>query len=348
MPLHVLQLGPYPPPEGGITRNILAIRDELHRRGHRCSIVATSKSSQTRNEPDVYHPRSAAALLRLLRTLEYDVLHLHVGGDIGKRVMSLAAACSIFGGKRKVLTIHSGAYPLTNKARNAVPKSVPARIFRRFSKLIGVNEAIADVFRRSGVPDGSISVIPPVALRRPDAGVAMPPKIDAFRTTHSPLLLSVGGMEPDYDPLLQVGAMREIRRQFPDAGLLMVGDGAMQSEVQSEIMRSGHPDHIMLAGNLEHAVTLRLIDEADALLRTTLFDGDAISVREALYLGTPVIATDTGKRPDGVQIIPVGDKNALASAAKRVLSGKAAAVAASAPDNSNIEAVVGLYEELAS
>src|SRR5438105_8526009 len=38
--------------------------------------------------------------------------------------------------------------------------------------------------------------------------------------------------------------------------------------------------------------SLRAIADADVLLRTTLYDGDAISVREALYLGTPVVATD--------------------------------------------------------
>ena len=31
-------------------------------------------------------------------------------------------------------------------------------------------------------------------------------------------------------------------------------------------------------------------------LRTTLYDGDSISVREALHLGVPVIASDNGMR----------------------------------------------------
>ena len=93
MPLHILQLGPYPPPEGGISRNMLAIRDELVRYGHQCSIVATSKSSSVRNEPDVYHPRSKAALISLLRKLKFDILHLHIGGDVTMRVLALAYVC---------------------------------------------------------------------------------------------------------------------------------------------------------------------------------------------------------------------------------------------------------------
>jgi glycosyltransferase involved in cell wall biosynthesis len=50
---------------------------------------------------------------------------------------------------------------------------------------------------------------------------------------------------------------------------------------------------------------------ADVMLRTTLFDGDAISVHEALYLGTPVIATDNGMHPEGVRLILNADRNAL-------------------------------------
>ena len=61
----------------------------------------------------------------------------------------------------------------------------------------------------------------------------------------------------------------------------------------------------MLAGNVEHPVVLHLIRDARLLLRTTLFDGDAISVREALFLGTPVIATDNKMRPDGRNTHPI-------------------------------------------
>ncbi|MCV4567241.1 hypothetical protein OFB72_32285, partial [Escherichia coli] len=53
-------------------------------------------------------------------------------------------------------------------------------------------------------------------------------------------------------------------------------------------------------GDLPHVITLQMISSANVLLRTTRFDGDAISVREALFLGTPVIATDNGMRPEGV------------------------------------------------
>jgi hypothetical protein len=46
-------------------------------------------------------------------------------------------------------------------------------------------------------------------------------------------------------------------------------------------------------------------------LRTTPYDGDSISVREALHIGAPVVATDNGMRPEGIHLIPSCDLAAL-------------------------------------
>lgn len=344
MPLHVLQLGPYPPPEGGISRNMLAIREEVRLRGGRCSIIATSKSSSVHDEADVYHPRSPLALIKLLSTLKFDVLHLHVGGKVTPRVLSLAAVASFFGRGKSVLTLHSGAYPLTLEAKAASPGSIRGRIFRRFSRIIAVNDAIADVFRRYGVSGERIEVILPFAASRPDESVKVAAELDEFRKRHSPLLLAVGGLEPDYDPIFQIEAMKDVLSDFPNAGLLIVGDGSMRETVNHAVAASTYPDNIHIAGNVDHAVTLHLINDADILLRTTRFDGDAISVREALFLGTPVIATDNGMRPDGVHLIGMGDKVVLIEKIMAVVKAERTKPHVGQSDTSNISSVVDLYE----
>ncbi len=344
MSLRVLQLGPYPPPEGGISRNMLAIHEELLAQGHSCSIIATSQSSCVDNETNVYHPRSAFELLRLLSSQKYDILHLHIGGDVSSRVLALAATCAFFGRNKSVLTIHSGAYPLTDEAKKASPNSIRGGIFRRFSRIIAVNEAIADVFRRYGVSPDRIKIILPYSLRLPNENITVPKVLADFCERHSPILLSVGGLEKDYDPLFQIDAMKDILAEFPNAGLMLVGDGSMRSKVESEISASGCAENIFLTGNIEHGITLHLINDADILLRTTLFDGDAISVREALFLGTSVIATDTHSRPEGVYLIGIGDKNALAEEVKKVVEARNQDRPQPLPDNANITEIVNLYE----
>lgn len=346
MPLHVLQLGPYPPPEGGISRNMLAIRDELLARGDECTIVATSKSTRKSTDPRVHQPESTAGLLKLLASLRYDAIHLHLGGDLTWRVLGLALATAAFGRRRSLLSVHSGAFPLTEAARNASPRTLRGFIFRSFSRIIAVNENIAEVFRRFGVADSRVSVVLPFALGLPDPAVEIPGELASFCTEHEPLLLAVGGLEKDYDPLMQVAAMETILNEFPQAGLMIVGGGSMRGDVERAAAASGYADRILLAGNVDHAVTLHLINEADVFLRTTLFDGDAIAVREALFLGTPVIATDNGMRPEGICLIPVGDKNALIRGIAEIVTKGKPVRGQRMPDTANISAVLDLYDGL--
>ena len=97
---------------------------------------------------------------------------------------------------------------------------------------------------------------------------------------------------------------------------------------------------------MPHAVTLRATQECDLLLRTTLYDGDSVSVREALYIGTPVIATDNGMRPEGVCLIPPSDPARLLDAVCDLLSRERSPRAPGGDGQENIRAVTQFYEEL--
>ena len=325
---------------------MLAIRDELVKRGDRCSIIATTKSSRIVEVPDVYHPRSVSKVLGLLRSIDFDVLHLHIGGEVSKRMLGLAVAATQFAGKRSVLTIHSGAFPLTAVARAAAPVSINGAIFRRFGRIVVVNDELSDVFVRYGVLEKNVRKILPFSLQKPDEHVLVPDALARFFSAHSPVLIAVGGLERDYDPIFQIDAMREILKEFPEAGLMLAGDGSMRSEVEQAIDTSGYSENIHIAGNVDHAVTLHLIDRADILLRTTLFDGDAISIREALFLGTPVIATDNEMRPDGTHLIAIGDQSGLVRKVRDLVSSKPKPHASLAANDDNIKQVVELYHEL--
>ncbi|MBC7900372.1 MAG: glycosyltransferase [Saprospiraceae bacterium] len=103
-----------------------------------------------------------------------------------------------------------------------------------------------------------------------------------------------------------------------------------------------------MAGDVEHKITLHLINDCDILLRTTKFDGDAISIREALYLKTPIIATDNGMRPEGLNLIPApATIKALGGKILHVFERKALEGSAiPSTGRENIEAVLDVYDEL--
>ncbi len=342
--MHVLQLGPYPPPEGGINRNILAIREELRKAGHRCSIIATSRSTRVTGEPDVHHPRSPAKVLKLLRNIDSDVLHLHVGGDIGKRILALAFVCGVLGRGKKILSVHSGGYPTSREGKAAKRNSIRGFVFRRFARVIAVNPLIAEVFLRYGLTSDRIHVIYPFVHRLPDKNVEVPTEMRDFRAKCSPMLLTVGLLEPEYDLFMQIDAMEKVLTEFPNAGLMIVGSGSLENDLREAIDSKPYRDRVFLTGDVKHKVTLHLLNDCDILLRTTLFDGDAISVREALFLGTPVIATDNGMRPAVVHLIPTHDAGALVDEIKVIAGATTERQTPTRDDMSNVHAVLKLYE----
>lgn len=346
--MHVLQLGPYPPPEGGINRNMLAIREELENAGHNCSIIATAKSTKITTEKDVFHPRSPQEVIKLLKNLDYDVLHLHVGGEITKRVLGLIASCAFFGRGKSVLTIHSGGYPTSKEGKAARKNSIRGAIFRKFEKIITVNPLIADIFEKYGIERKKISVIYPFVHRNPDKAVAIPEKLKEFAEKHSPFLLTVCLLEDTYDLFMQIDAMEKVLEKLPEAGLMIVGSGSLENDLKKAIASKTYSERILLTGDVEHKIVLHLIKKADILLRTTKFDGDAIAVREALFLDTPVIATDNKMRPEGVHLIPIRDREALIEKIENLTKSKRTIKVEKQDNKSNITKVLDLYEEVFS
>jgi glycosyltransferase involved in cell wall biosynthesis len=355
-PLRVLLLGPYPPPWGGVQTNLVALRDFLRRRGVTCAVVNLTRH-QGPSEDDVYFPRSGIEVLRLLLRLRYDVIHLHIGGNLWTRLLLLGLVCSALPWAKVVLTFHSGGYPRSVDGQGARPFTFRGFVLRRFDRQIAVNQELVDFFHRVGCAPESVRLIPPHAV--PAGTLAdltsadLPPEAARFVDTHHPLIVSVSGLEPEYDIPLQLEALGAIREQYPHAGLVVVGSGSLMGELRAQSNSKSFCEHIQLTGDLPHAVALATVARSDLFLRTTHYDGDAISVREALWLGAPVIATDNGMRPTGVRLVPVGDVNALTNAMleqlalpRRARSSTAAVVASPATGEENLDATLLLYREL--
>jgi glycosyltransferase involved in cell wall biosynthesis len=212
--------------------------------------------------------------------------------------------------------------------------------------LIGVNPEIAALFSKFGASQERIRTILPFAVQPPDRSLPLPERLAAFLNVHNPALLTVGLLEPEYDLPMQIDCMAEILRQYPRAGLLIVGAGSLEESLRAQIASTPYRDHVLLYGDMPHGLTLRATLECDLLLRTTLYDGDSVSVREALYIGTPVIATDNAMRPEGVHLIPVSDPRQLRDAVCLLLSRERAPKTTGGDGQENIRAVVEFYEEI--
>lgn len=345
--MRVVQLGPLPPPHGGVYTNLKAVHDLLINRGHEASVIAITSGSHTENVPNTYKPSSAFQLIKLLLTLNFDIVHFHIGGSFTLRLAALTLVCGLLPGKKSVVTFHSGGYAL-EAVKFARPFSLRGLAFRSLDFLIGVNSQMLEMFLAYGVSGKKMGLILPFALNRPNPNVTVPRNLMDFIHQQEPFLLSVGGLETEYSHSFIIDAMATILRMHPKAGLMIVGSGSLDAELRTQIASSGYSGKVLLVNDVAHDVVLHLIEKADVLLRLTQYDGDSISVREALYLKTPVIATDNSMRPEGVTLVPTSPSTEeVVERIAEIIDTEAITKDAETVNGlKNIEAVLEVYEHL--
>ncbi|MGB8507557.1 MAG: glycosyltransferase, partial [Pyrinomonadaceae bacterium] len=181
--MKVLQLGPYPPPHGGVQTNLVAIRQFLRERGVACPVINLTRYRRPQTE-DIYYPESAAQVVKLIPRLRPDIIHMHIGGNVSPRLLGLGLVCCLMPQSKTVLTLHSGGYPTSEAGRTARPATARGFIFRRFDRIIAVNEEIVAMFHRFGVARERVRLIPPHAVRVPPPGVKLPEPMPGFFDAH--------------------------------------------------------------------------------------------------------------------------------------------------------------------
>ena len=347
--MNVLLLGPVPPPFGGVQVHLMALRAHLRASGDRVSVINVTRNRQPDHD-ELYFPASASAVLTRIARLNPDILHVHLGGELMRRNLALCLACAAWPGGRGVLTFHSGGFPSSPQGQAAAPDSLAGRVLQRLDAVIGVNAAIADCFRRFGCEPARVHLIEPQPASADPAvrEAPWPARFTSFVARHDPVLLTVGLLEPEYGLDRQIAALGQVRASRPRAGLIIIGSGSLEQSLRERIAASAASEHILLAGDVPHTETLVAIARCDLLLRPTEYDGDSVSVREALALGTPVLASDTGMRPSGVHLLGDREPATIARDAVRLAGRRTEGVRATdATDaTANLERVRQLYRAL--
>jgi glycosyltransferase involved in cell wall biosynthesis len=134
-----------------------------------------------------------------------------------------------------------------------------------------------------------------------------------------PVVLTVGRLAPQKGPRSLLRAMGDVVHEFPDARLLLAGEGHLGEELRA----LGDPlgEHVTFLGLRSDVPAL--LRRADVFVFPSLWDGTAL--REAMLLGRPVVASDIPAHREFVThgvdglLVPPADAEALATAILRLL-----------------------------
>lgn len=112
------------------------------------------------------------------------------------------------------------------------------------------------------------------------------------------------------------------RRHVPELRYRIIGHGEDETLVRSWVSEAGLDDSVEIIVNPPDVV--RLVDECDIYLSTSLYEGTSNSIMEAMDASLPVVATDVGDNSRLVAhgqsgfIVPAGDVVAISEAIVRL------------------------------
>lgn len=303
--IKVLFIGPAPQNIGGISMHIRRLVNLL-----RTDIKPDLIDEGHVRYPDVFNLRSKNLFIYFSKIVKADVVHIHSGVWLLRAFHIIV--CKLILRKYTIVTIHRD--PTIERCIN-----LTRWLLKICNHVILVNQKGYEAMRCSCKCQFHMlpAFIPPVINEEP----LMPPQITAWISEAKQHENSIVMCSNAWNLVLHNGqdlygldicieAMNELMKVHNNYFLIFV---VASNTGQVERIK-GYKQKIV-DYKLEHNILIwedsisfvRLIQESDCVLRTTNTDGDAISVREALYYGKPVIASDIVTRPAGTVLFKCRD-----------------------------------------
>lgn len=245
------------------------------------------------------------ALFRLLRTWKPHVVHSHQ-----EAYAPVVARCA--GVPVRVETIHAGPFweklghPLVRQLRKAA-----------VTRHVAVSEGLrADLVARGLLLPAQVTAIP----NGVDVGeLRQRPIVD-----DAPVIGTVARFDADKGLESLTRAFAVLRREYPGARLVLVGDGPYRPVLEALIRELGLGGAVSLPGYVpDPRAHLR---ELDLFVLPSLHEGFGLALAEAMAEGVPVVASDLPgpaslcrHEREGLLVRP-GDAAAIAVACRRLLA----------------------------
>jgi phenylacetate-CoA ligase len=140
-----------------------------------------------------------------------------------------------------------------------------------------------------------------------------------LRDTYTPKILYVRAFHQIYNPTMAVKVLYEIKKEYPEATLCMIGPPMDSSfeETKQLAKELGVQNSIRYTGVLSKKEWHTLSENYDVFINTTTVDNTPVSVMESMAMGLPVVSTNVGGIPylleDKVDafLVPSNDHKAM-------------------------------------
>ncbi len=339
---------------GGTRRHIRELASGLSSMGHDTTAVCSAVRDPTFRE-DMDSMRGAGAevielpmrrrpspwadlkhlffLYRLLGRMRFDVIHTHSSkaGVLGR------AAAMLRPGPALVHTPHTFAFSFKghfNPVNRMFYLGIERFLGRQTGRIINVSESEREEALR-------LRIARPERLVKVENGIdpwpyrwAEPPDPENslfMGREFFPRIGTVGLLNAakGHDTLVRAFSMLQSR--FPDAGLAIVGEGALRNRLEALVSKLGVEDSVFITGYRRDVPSL--LKELDLFVLPSRWEGMPYVLMEAMASGMPAVATDVNGSRDIMEhgktglVVPRDDPGALASACGEIIADRDEAAA---------------------
>jgi glycogen synthase len=314
--MKLLLVGPYPPPHGGVSVHVAGMKERADGAGTPCRVLNSDRSAPASR--NYLRARNSPQFIFTLLRHAFDgwTIHVHTNGH-NTRSWLVALSCAMAGVAGRTpaqLTLHSGMAP-DYLSGSLLRRSLARITCRLFGGITCVSLRLRTALERMGVRSGKIEVahagiqsIESSVFLAKHSGVEPIGDIAKWLERHKPVLAATGSETPEYGINLLLDAVGHLKPRFPNMGCVVMG-----------LNNPNRPDNVLTVGDIPHLDCLGVMSKADVFVRPTFADGDSISVREALALNVPVVASDCARRPEGTVLFETGNSEDLATRLECIL-----------------------------
>lgn len=250
--------------------------------------------------------------LRQLKQLAATVEVIHAHGLRAGALAVLAAKCLPAAKRpRVVVTLHN--LPVGSAPTRLVGKALHLVVVKGADYVLTVSPDLLEKAKQLGLEAGEIAVVPAPARSLSDCTGTASSETD-FGTTASldpasgpgagsgpgtssdtdcdaaPCLLTIARLAPQKGLDLLLEAATLIKQRGIDFTWLVAGDGPLKAQLNQQIATAALP--VKLLGRREDIGAL--LSQADVVVQTSYWEGQPLTLREAMQAGRAIVATDVG------------------------------------------------------
>ena len=228
---------------------------------------------------------------------------------------------------RTVIRESNMLFPKPAKSLKGLSLRTSVRLFYPWADLhVAVSQGVADDLARFMKTDRENirTIYNPVVTAELFERAREKPAHPWFEAGEPPVILGVGRLAPQKDFPTLIRAFAAVLQQRP-ARLLILGEGAQRSELETLAHALGVAENVLLPGFADNPFSY--MARADTFVLSSKFEGLPGALIQAMACGCKVVSTDCPSGPYEIlaggrlaQLVPVGDSGALAAAILKSLA----------------------------